>query len=215
MENGLLAWVFSPINTAIDILCLPYINKQVYQLEDLPKLHQEEIKTLLNETPRLEISNAMNELKSSDERTMMFYKWYGYNVETNYDCELFHRKFKRILTIGVSSFKANAKTGAHFGWLRAGVRVLINIDDAVDEMAYIEVNDQKHVWKRDGRLFIFDDTVIHQSFNLTNQSRNCLFIDVTRPSLFPFLINGFIKTLGFASIKIPGFNRLSNWKVVK
>lgn len=214
MENGLLAWIFSPINTAIDILSLPFINKQIYKLEDLPKTHQKEIKTLLEETPMHEISNAMNEI-TKNSRSMMFYKWYGYNVETNHPCELFHRNFKTILTIGVSNFKSKANTKAHFGWLRAGIRVLINIDDAVDERAYIDVNDQRHTWKTDGPLFIFDDTVVHQSFNESDQDRNCLFIDVVRPSYVPFIIGGFVKMLGFASIKIPGFNKLSNWKVVK
>ena len=215
MVNGILTWVFSPINTLIDILCLPYINKQVYKLEDLPKTHQEEIKTLLEETPMKRISDDMNELSQTSERTMMFYKWYGYNVETEHSCELFHRPFKKILTIGVSNFKANASTKVHFGWLRAGVRVLINIDEAVDERAYIDVNDERHVWKTDGPLFIFDDTIMHQSYNLSDQNRNCLFIDVVRPSLIPVVIKSFVKFLGFMSINIPGFNKLSNWKVVK
>lgn len=213
MENGLLTWIFSPLNTAIDVLSLPYINKQIYKLEDLPTGHQEEIRTLLNETPKHEVSNAMNKLASLN-RSMMFYKWYGQNVEANYPCELFHTNFKTILTIGVSNFKSKAKTRAHFGWLRAGVRVLINIDDAPDERAFIEVNDQRHTWKTDGPLFIFDDTVMHQSVNNSDQDRNCLFIDVVRPSYVPFLIGGVIKILGFASVKIPGFNKLSNWKVV-
>ena len=213
MENGLLTWTFSPINTAIDILSLPFINKQIYKLEDLPKKHQEEIRTLLQETPIYDVSAAMNKL-ASESRSMMFYKWYGQNVQASFPCDLFHKNFKTILTIGVSNFKSKAKTSAHFGWLRAGVRVLINIDDAPDEKAYIDVNGQRHTWKIDGPLFIFDDTVMHQSFNESDQDRNCLFIDVVRPSYVPFIIGGFVKMLGFASINIPGFNKLSNWKAV-
>lgn len=69
-----------------------------------------------------------------------------------------------------------SKTSQHFGWFRAGTRVLVNIDENVDEKAYIDVNNQRHVWKKDGLLFIFDDTVLHQSFNLSEKSRNCLFM---------------------------------------
>lgn len=215
MVNGTLTWIFSPFNVFIDIVTLPFINKQVYKLEDLPRLHQEEITTILNETPKEYLVNALDELGKANERTMLFYKWYGYNVENNYPCELFHRPFKRVLTIGVSSFGAHSETRPHFGWSRAGVRVLINIDDVVGDDAYLDTNNQRHVWKTDGPLFIFDDTVLHQSVNRTDTARNNLFIDVTRPSMVPWFINGIVKFFGFISTSVPGFNKLSNWKVVK
>jgi uncharacterized protein with PQ loop repeat len=215
LVNGTLAWLFSPLNTVIDIICLPFINKQVYKLEQLPKIHQEEIKNILEQCPKQQLNKTLFDLNSNDARTMLFYKWYGHNVDTNYPCELFHKPFKHILTIGVSSFKAQSKTSPHFGWLRAGIRVLINIDDNVDDNAYIVVNNKRHVWKTDGSLFIFDDTILHQSFNLTDKTRNCLFIDITRPSLVPFLINALVKLFGFISISIPRFNKLSKWKVAK
>ncbi len=215
LVNGALTWIFSPLNLLIDILSLPFINKQVYKLEQLPQKHQEDIKKILEQTPKKQITDSINALTSTSERTMMFYKWYGFNIENNYPCPLFHEKFKRVLTIGVSNFKPNSETSKHFGWLRAGIRVLINIDENVDEQAYLDVNNKRHVWATDGPLFIFDDTVMHQSFNLTDKPRNCLFIDIVRPSPFSFLISGLVKTFGFISINIPGFNSLSNWKVVK
>lgn len=215
LVNGTLAWLFSPLNTLIDIICFPYINKQVYTLEQLPKTHQQEITNILENCPKQQLNEALIDFNSNHDRTMLFYKWYGHNVETNYPCELFHKPFKRVLTIGVSSFKAKSKTNPHFGWLRAGIRVLINIDENVDDNAYLDVNNKRHIWKTDGPLFIFDDTVLHQSFNFTDKTRNCLFIDITRPSLFPFLINSLVNFFGFLSINIPGFNKLSRWKVAK
>ena len=215
LVNGALTWILSPLNMLIDIICLPFINKQVYKLEQLPRKHQEEIKDILENCPNKLISNYLNEAKSTSKRTMLFYKWYGVNIDNTYPCQLFHKKFKHVLTIGVSNFKPKSETSQHFGWFRAGIRVLINIDEAVDNQAYLDVNNQRHVWKTDGPLFIFDDTVLHQSFNLSDKSRNCLFIDVTRPSLIPFFINSMVKTLGYISINLPGFSNLSNWKVVK
>lgn len=215
MVNGALTWMLSPLNMLIDIICLPFVNKQVYKLEQLPRKHREEITEILENTPNKEVSDNLNDLKSTSARTMMFYKWYGYNVENSYPVPLFHKNFERILTIGVSNFKPRSRTTEHFGWFRAGVRVLINIDENADEQAYIDVNNQRHVWKTDGPLFIFDDTVLHQSFNLSEQSRNCLFIDVTRPSLFPFLINGLVKSFGFVTTQVPTFRKLSRWELVK
>src|SRR5262249_25294638 len=38
--NGVTTWLLSPFNVLMDILALPYINKGVYKLEDLPKDYQ-------------------------------------------------------------------------------------------------------------------------------------------------------------------------------
>ncbi|MFT5876865.1 MAG: hypothetical protein ACJA2N_001116 [Salibacteraceae bacterium] len=214
-ENGTLTWLFSPLNTLIDIISLPFINKQIYKLEDLPKAHQEEIHMVLNEVPKKQLNAILADLNSNSERSMLFYKWYGYNVDNSYPVPLFHRNFKRIKTIGISSFSPQASTSQHFGWLRAGIRVLINIDEDVQGNAYLEVNDETHSWKDDGPLFIFDDTVMHQSFNKSDKRRNNLFIDIARPTPFPFLIDFIFLVFGFISTSIKAFSNLSNWKVVK
>jgi len=215
LGNGTLTWIFSPLNMLIDIFSLPFINRQVYNINQLPEKFQKEINTLLNETPKQEIRNILSELNSSSKRTMLFYKWYSYNIKNNYTVPLFHRKFKYIKTIGISNFNPQTSTSKHFGWLRAGIRVLINIDENTKEGAYIDVNNQRHVWKTDGNLFIFDDTVLHQSFNLTDQRRSCLFVDILRPSPLLFIPNTIFRSMGFISTKFKGFQNLSNWEVIK
>lgn len=214
LVNGTLAWIFSPINALVDILCIPFYNKQVYSLNDLPKKHIEEITKIINECPRSYLVSAIENLALTEGRSMLMYKWYGFNVENNYSVPLFHENFEKIMTIGVSSFKAQTSTTKHFGWLRAGVRVLINIDPNVDEGAYIVVNDKAHVWKTDGEVYIFDDTVLHVSYNLTNSTRNCLFIDIVRPSYLDFVLKAFVKFLGLLS-RIPFVSKSSNWKIIK
>lgn len=145
---------------------------------------------------------------------MLIYKWYGYNIDNGNPCDLFHKPFKKIQTIGVSTFNAQTDTKKHFGWLRAGIRVLVNIDNDVGMGAHIDVNNRRHTWKTDGPLFIFDDTVLHKSCNQTSNPRHCLFIDILRPSLIPFIIKMVFKVLGYLSVKIPFFRHLSNWKVI-
>ena len=194
--NGTLTWILSPLNMIIDILCLPFVNKQIYKLEDLPKKHQEEIKLIINQCPQTTFINYLNNLESSNKRTLMLYKWYGYNIDNALDCNLFHQKFKTIQPIGNST-----------------IRVLINIDQNIDQNAYIDVNNVRHNWKIHGPLFIFDDTIMHQSFNMTDKNRHCLFIDITRPSYLSPIINYIIKFLGFVSINVPFFIKSSRWKV--
>lgn len=214
LVNGTLTWIFSPINTIIDIICLPFINKQVYELDDLPKKHIAEINRIIEQCPKSYLISAIKDLVLEESRSMLLYKWYGFNVENKYPVKLFHEKFDKILTIGVSSFKPQTSTSKHFGWLRAGIRVLINIDEENEDGAYIVVNGKEHVWKTDGQLFIFDDTVLHISHNLTNNIRNCLFIDIVRPSYFEFLLKGFVKFLGCLS-KLPFVSSSSRWKIIK
>src|SRR5580704_135741 len=36
LVNGLVTWMLAPFNILLDLLALPYINKGIYRLEDLP-----------------------------------------------------------------------------------------------------------------------------------------------------------------------------------
>jgi hypothetical protein len=211
--NGTLAWALSPLNTLIDLLSLPYINKKIYTLADFPEAYQKEIREVTEGCPADEIIAEVRRRSRDDARTMLIYKWYGFNNPAA-DCKLFQKDFKYVLTIGVSTFAPQTMTSRHFGWLRAGVRVLYNIGPAPDEGAYIIANGQRHTWCKDGPLFSFDDTLLHQSFNLTDQERHCLFIDVVRPSLVPGLLRNLVKCMGFFGKRMPFLTKSSNWRVI-
>jgi hypothetical protein len=213
LVNGALTWFLSPLNTLIDILCLPFINKKIYTLADLPEAYQKEILEVTEGCPAEEIIAEIRRRSQADERTMMIYKWYGMN-NASAECKLFQQKFKYVLTIGVSTFAPQTKTSKHFGWLRAGIRVLYNIGPTPDEGAHIIVNGTRHTWCQDGPLFIFDDTVLHQSFNLTDVERHCLFIDVVRPSYVPLLLRNFVKFLGFVWACLSFRSGTSNWRLI-
>src|SRR5262249_13970179 len=67
-------------------------------------------------------------------------------------------------------------------WIPAGViRILYNLNDINDRSAYIEVGKTINYWS-ENKLFIFDDTLLHESVNDTNQTRYCLFVDIVRPT---------------------------------
>lgn len=211
--NGGLTWLLSPLNTLIDIVSLPFVNKRVYKLSDFPKAYQEEILHVTSGCPVDEIIAEVQRRSQSDARTMLIYKWYGFN-NAGAECKHFQKKYNYILTIGVSTFRPNTQTSKHFGWLRAGVRVLYNIGPAPGEGAYIIANGQRHTWCKDGPLFMFDDTVLHQSCNQTNMERHCLFIDVLRPSYVPMVLRNFVKLLGYGYTRLPFLGRNSNWRLI-
>jgi beta-hydroxylase len=79
--------------------------------------------------------------------------------------------------------------------------------------AYIEVGDVKHYWCEDS-MFIFDDTLLHQSFNETDEPRYCLFVDILRPALSPV---PFKLVMDFIRLAMQGGNQVfyKNWDVIK
>ncbi|MGH7003169.1 MAG: aspartyl/asparaginyl beta-hydroxylase domain-containing protein, partial [Alphaproteobacteria bacterium] len=97
--------------------------------------------------------------------------------------------------------------------IRATIRVLYNINDMTDHTAYIWCGDTTNYWK-DDKLFIFDDTLMHQSVNQTDQTRYCLFVDVLRPSRIPGF---FAAIVSFMGVVLKGGNSIfyKNWKVIR
>jgi beta-hydroxylase len=214
LGNGLLTWLLSPVNVLLDLLSLPYINKGVYQLEDLPAGHQREIVSLIEAASRQGLVSQLQQAASAQTRSMFFYKWYGANVESIARVPEFHNEYKWITTIGVSVFNKKQSTSKHFGPLRATLRVLYNLDEVADDATYIVVGRTTQYW-RDKRLFIFDDTLLHQSFNGSDKPRYCLFVDIVRPTLMPGLFRVFVRAIG--GLLSDRANKLfyGHWKVFK
>lgn len=213
MRNGIGTWLASPINILLDVLALPYINKGVYQLSDLPEAYQKEIAALLRRADELNLVELVDRKTEGMKRAMYFFKWYGKNIDAAIDIPEFHQKYKYIRTIGVSVFRERESTSRHFGPFRPSLRVLYCLNDNVGEQAYIHVGDVKHHW-RENKLFIFDDTLLHQSFNETDDPRLVLFVDILRPSYLPFV---FDLAVSIIRVVFQGINGVfyKNWKLVK
>jgi beta-hydroxylase len=211
--NGFLTWMVSPINIVLDLLSLPYINKGVYRLEDLPPGHQEEIRRLIRISNEENLVAKLEERAKEHSRTMIFFRWYGVNVDTFLDIPAFHTGWKYVQTIGVSVFNKKVSTSKHFGYMRASLRVLYNLNDMTDDSAYIVVGDKTSYW-RENKLFIFDDTLLHQSFNETDQTRYCLFVDIVRPTPFPAVMNGVVTAIRLLSESFKSVY-YKHWKVIR
>lgn len=212
MLNGITTWLLSPLNILFDVLSLPFINKGVYKLEDLPSAYQQEIRELLAVADTAKVGDLVDQRTAGLKRAMYFFKWYGTNVEGAINIPEFHHEFKFVRTIGVSLFRERENTSRHFGPLRPSLRVLYCLNDDVGEQAYIRVGPVKHHW-RDEKLFIFDDTLLHQSFNESDDRRVVLFVDVIRPSYLPWFFDLAVAATRVAFRGAKGiFYR--NWKLV-
>ncbi len=205
--NGLLTWLLSPFNLLIDLFSDK--NKGIYKLTDLPKDYQDEINDLLDIFSKEDVLHKIEEKMHSKKRGMVFFKWYGKNIDSFLKVDQFHKSFKYIKTIGVLVFNKRQSTSIHFGPLRATFRVLYNFNPIKNENVYIQVGKHRHFW-HDNSFFIFDDTLMHQSINEADQLRYCLFVDVIRPSKFPSLMSTLVKYLQFILLQINRFF-YKNW----
>ena len=141
---------------------------------------------------------------------MLFYKWYGYKLDDS--IEEFNNEYKYLKTIGVSLFREKTSTSRHFGPLRMTYRILYNFNKVKKEGSFIEADGRIHKWKSDP-LFIFDDTLRHQSFNEEDDLRFCAFIDIIRPSHFDNIIKLILKAVGFL-LKNTRSIFYKNWKMI-
>ena len=210
--NGWGTWVLSPINILLDLLSLPYINKGVYRLADLPPAYQDEVTRVIRVANDADLVRQLEERSKQNQRTMFFFRWYGANTNTSPNVPAFHQPWKYVQTIGVSIFNRRISTSKHFGYLRASLRVLYNLNDMKDDSAYIVVGDTTSYW-RDNKLFIFDDTLLHLSANDTEQPRYCLFVDIVRPTLFPHLMAGVLTVVRYLTQSFK-FVYYKNWKII-
>ena len=210
--NGVLTWMLSPMNLLFDLLSFPYWNKGVYRLNELPLEYQQELNDLANAINEADLCKRANAQMKDHKRLMLFYKWYGVNSEMIDDVPAFCQTFKFIRTIGVSAFRGHESTSRHFGPLRLTYRVLLNFGPVPQGASYIEVGRHTNYW-RGCRLFIFDDTLIHQSFNQADSIRYCLFVDILRPSPWPNLMDCILRFIRFC---LSNYNSVfyRNWDVV-
>lgn len=209
LGKGFLTFVLSPLNLFADLLS--FRNLHTFKIEDLPLEHQDEINAVISlfDKHAKGIADRFNE-NIEDNRTMLFYKWYGYKLDES--IEEFNNDYKYIKTIGVSLFRQKTSTSRHFGPLRMTYRILYNFNKVKKEGSYIEADGRINKWKYDP-LFIFDDTLIHQSFNEEDNLRYCAFIDIIRPSHFDNIMKSILIGVGFLLKKTRSIF-YKNWKMI-
>jgi len=180
-------------------------NPGIYRIDDLPASYQKEMTTLLNDFDENKefIKKEMAARLSEIERGMVFFKWYGDNLDTSFNVPAFHKQYKFVKTIGVSVFNKQKATSTHFGPLRITLRMLYNLSPSSDGDIYIQVGGKKHYWC-DDPLFIFDDTLQHQSVNYSDDLRYCMFVDIIRPTKFTSLLSAILNMTKHITAKSNG-----------
>ncbi|RED52216.1 aspartyl/asparaginyl beta-hydroxylase domain-containing protein [Aestuariispira insulae] len=209
--NGFPTLLLAPFNLLIDLISKR--NHYVFRMQDLPEDYQAEITHAITNLKdrREELIDAIDQRLADNRRGMLFLKWYDKKMDQS--VFEFDQDYRYIKTVAVSVFNKHQQTKLHFGPLRLTYRVLYNLTPVDSDQVYIQVGQKKHFWK-DDPLFIFDDTLIHKSANLTDNVRYCLFMDIVRPSRFPAILEFLLHRVNFVmqGIKTVFYK---NWAVIR
>ena len=190
-----ITWIASPFNLLTDLLV--WGRPKHLAMDELPAECQDELNTVFNSFDHEEMFDTLKEKVGTHGKGMLFFKWYGVNLDNPFNNEAMQYPFKYIKTIGVSVFNKQSSFGRHFGPLRLTNRVLLNLNPVKHDGIYLEVDGYRHYW-HDNPLLIFDDTYIHESHNESEFVRCVMFIDIVRPSkYFSSVIGGCVTLLGY------------------
>lgn len=132
MGNGYGTWLISPFNLLMDVLTIPYRNKGIYKLQELPPVYQAELAAVISAAEESQLSQQLESRMTGCQLGMIFFKWYGRNQNPSLSVPAFNAPFKYIHTIGVSVFNKRKSTSTHFGPLRITLRVLYCLNDIDD-----------------------------------------------------------------------------------
>lgn len=206
--KGKLTFILSPLNLLIDLIS--HKNLHTFNIDSFPQSHKDEIEKII-ELFDANTKGIEERFSRIDEnRTMLFYKWFGKNMDDSVPD--FNIEFKNIKTIGVSLFREKTSTSRHFGPLRVTYRLLYNFNKVKQTGSYIEADGTTNIWKNNP-LFIFDDTLIHQSFNEEDSVRYCAFIDIIRPNYANKLLLFLMSLIGLI-LKNTRAIFYKNWKII-
>jgi beta-hydroxylase len=199
-----LTWWLAPLNLLADLVT--WSRPKFISFENLPAECRNEISGVTEGFDHQEFIDKLA-LKVKDKpKAMLFYKWYGHNINTSIEMPLFHKPYKYVKTIGISVFNNHSSIGRHFGPLRLTHRVLYNLNPRQSNDIYIDVDGDRHYW-HDDRMLIFDDTYIHQSINESDGARYVMFVDIIRNSPHPAvhrlleLLVGLVSVVAFRAHK--------------
>ena len=77
--KGFLTFLLSPLNLFVDFLSLTNIH--TFKIKNLPSIHQKELNEVLSlfDESKQKIQDRFE--NTTDSRNMLFYKWYGKNLD--------------------------------------------------------------------------------------------------------------------------------------
>src|SRR5215470_15591265 len=70
--NGIFTWLLSPFNLLLDLLCVPYRNRGIYRLADLPEEYRQEIQSVIDAAQQSDLVGKLKEKAESQKRGMIF-----------------------------------------------------------------------------------------------------------------------------------------------
>lgn len=110
------------------------------------------------------------------------------------------KRHRNIIYMSFSVMEPETHILPHRGLYNGIIRYHLGISVPNDDRIYLKVDNKAIKWQ-EKKSFIFDDTLIHEAFNDSDEKRVIIMVDFYRP--LPFILNVLNKIVVFIIFKSP------------
>ena len=127
-------------------------------------------------------------VKSKSDKAWKTYEFIFFGIKNLAKCNECPKTFKllqkipNLVTAQFSVLEPNTVIAPHKGYTRMVLRNHLALKVPSKELCKIKVEEEEYSWE-EGRLVTFDDSKIHEAWNLSNETRMVLMIDVANPEM--------------------------------
>ena len=108
----------------------------------------------------------------------------------------------KIRNVTISILDGKRQIPIHCGYFKGYIRYLFCVIEPKTDHAFIYINKKKYIF-RENKGILWDDIFPHQVYNMSNDIRVCLFIDVLRTldsPVYNYLLKKLVSLSKFSSI---------------
>lgn len=143
-----------------------------------------------------EISQEQLRIENENKWKTLVLKVFGYYNKANCEkCPVTYniiKNYDNIVSVLYSVMEPGTHIKPHRGVFNGVMRYHLGIIIPRSDKVFINIDNLKRYWK-ENKSFVFDDTLLHEAVNQSNEKRVIIIIDFLRPLPPPFnYINKFI-----------------------
>ncbi len=127
-------------------------------------------------------------VKSTSEKAWKTFEFVFFGIKNLENCNKCPKTFEllkkipELVTAQFSVLEPNTVIEPHKGYTRMVLRNHLALKVPSKELCKIKIEDEEHSWE-EGIVITFDDSKTHEAWNLSNETRMVLMLDVANPEM--------------------------------
>jgi len=157
-------------------------------LEDNWEVIREELYSLFEHQSHEWFLAHPHYVKSKSDKAWKTFEFVFFGINNLENCKKCPKTFEllkqipELVTAQFSILEPNTVIEAHKGYTRMVLRNHLALKVPSKELCKIKIEDEEHSWE-EGKLVTFDDSKIHEAWNLSDETRMVLMLDVANPKM--------------------------------